>query len=34
MNDQPTGRPWALWKRKVELAAALKRGSANWGVRK
>jgi HCOMODA/2-hydroxy-3-carboxy-muconic semialdehyde decarboxylase len=29
MNDQHTGRPWALWKRKVELAAALERGSAN-----
>ena len=34
MNDKVLGRPWELWKRKVELARARDRGPANWRSRK
>jgi HCOMODA/2-hydroxy-3-carboxy-muconic semialdehyde decarboxylase len=30
-NDKVLGRPWELWKRKVELARA--RAPANWRAR-
>jgi HCOMODA/2-hydroxy-3-carboxy-muconic semialdehyde decarboxylase len=33
MNDKVLGRPWELWKRKVELARGRERKSANWRAR-
>jgi len=34
MNDKVLGRPWELWKRKVELARARDRAPSNWRSRK